>query len=297
VRGSRARAIVGALLACLLAGCAGGAETDASAGVITAAPVPAVQALVPEQVRARGTLTAVMSIGNAPLHYPAPDSSGHMLGVDPDLAKALGETMGLRVNVVGVSFDQIVPGLQSGRYDLAVSQMAISPTRLKVLDFVEYMNSDTGLGTRAGNPLGLSAHALCGRLVGASNGSVQQSSYLPTLSTQCTEQGKPPIGIRNFPDQQKAILALVSGRVDGVFVDSPVIQYAAGRVPDIAVVDRFQGESSPAVGIGLNKGSTLTAAVQAGLAQLSRDGVYDRILAKWAVSSNGLSTFTVRKQP
>jgi polar amino acid transport system substrate-binding protein len=287
--------VLSALLAVLLAGCSGGVETDPGAGVITAAPVPAVRALVPPEVRARGTLTAVMSIGNAPLHYPTPGSGQQMLGVDPDLARALGEVMGLRVTVVGVSFDQILPGLQSHRYDLAVSQMAVTPARLKVLDFVEYMNSGTGLGTRAGNPLRLSTRDLCGHLVGASNGSVQQASYLPELSQRCTDQGRPPIGIRNFPDQQKAILALVSGRIDAVFVDSPVIQYAARRVPDITVADSYEANTS--VAIGLDKGSSLTPSVQAALTQLKREGVYDRILAKWAVGPNALSTFTVRTQP
>jgi len=281
-----------ALLVGGLTACAGGAATNASADVITAQPVPAVAQLVPPDVRARHTLTAVMSIGNAPLHYPAPDGSGQMLGVDPDLARALGDVMGLRVDVVGVTFDQIVPGLQSGRYDLAVSQMAITDARLKVLDFVEYMRSGTGLGTRAGNPTQITVPTMCGHTIGVSNGSVQQATYLPALSAQCQRHGAPAIGIRNFPDQQKGVLALVSGRIDAVFVDLPVVQYAAKNVPDIMVADSY--EAGTPVGIGVAKGSALTPAVQAGLTELHRNGVYARILAKWAVGANAIDTFTPR---
>ena len=284
-----------ALLAAGLAGCGGGAEANAHTEVITAARVPAVAQLVPAEVRDRGSLTAVMSIGNAPLHYPAPDGPGDMLGVDPDLAKALGEVMGLRVNVVGVTFDQIIPGLQSGRYDISVSQMAITDERLKVLDFVEYMRSGTGLGTRAGNPRQITVATMCGRAIAVSNGSVQQAKYLPALSAQCQQRGQPAIQIRNFPDQQKGVLALVSGRIDAVFVDLPVVQYAAKNVPDITVADTYEAGSP--VGIGLDRGSTLTTAIQAGLTELRRNGVYARILAKWAVEANGLDTFTPRTKP
>ncbi|GAA5174856.1 hypothetical protein GCM10023321_79660 [Pseudonocardia eucalypti] len=291
----RTRALAGAaaLLAVALSGCAGGAETDAAADVITTGPVPSVAALVPPEVRAKGVLTAVMSVGNAPVHYPAPDGSGNMLGFDPDLANVLGQTMDLPVRVVGVTFDQIVPGLQSGRYDISVSMMAITPERLKVLDFVEYFVSGTGLGTRAGNPKQITVATMCGRSVGVSNGSVQQAKYLPDMSRKCQASGRPPIDIRNFPDQQKGVLALVSGRIDAVFVDLPVLRYAAKNVPDIMVADSYDAGSS--VGIGLAKGSPLTPAIEAALTELNRSGIYTRVLAKWAVEGNALHTFATRK--
>ncbi|WP_163510616.1 ABC transporter substrate-binding protein [Fodinicola acaciae] len=276
------------LVLLVVAGCSSPA-IDPNAQVITAAPVASVQRLVPPGTR---TINAVMSIGNAPLHYPAPDGSGDMLGVDPDLAKALGGVMGVGVNVVGVTFDQIIPGLQSGRYDLSVSQMGITDERLKVLDFVEYFNSGTGIGTRAGNPLHLTVNSLCGHQVAVSNGSIQQAKYLPLLSTQCVRAGRAPIAIRGFPDQQKGVLALVSGRIDAVMVDLPVLQYAVRNVPDIVVADTYDAGSP--VGIGLDKGNKLAPAVQAALVELRRSGIYQKILAKWAVQGNALSTFAVR---
>jgi polar amino acid transport system substrate-binding protein len=272
----------------LLAGCSS-AAIDPNAQVITAAPVASVQRLVPPGVR---TINAVMSISNAPLHYPAPEGSGDMLGVDPDLAKAIGGVMGVRVNVVGVTFDQIIPGLQSGRYDMSVSQMGITAERLKVLDFVEYFNSGTGLGTRAGNPLKLTVKSMCGHAIAVSNGSVQQAKYLPLLSAACVRAGRPPIDVRGFPDQQKGVLALVSGRIDGVFVDLPVLAYAVRNVPDIMVGDTYDAGSP--VGIGLDKGNKLAPAVRAALVELRRTGIYQRILAKWAVQGNALSAFTIR---
>lgn len=284
--------VVSLLLAAATAGCADTAETNAHVEVITATPAPAVQQLVPANVRERGSLNAVMSVGNAPLHYPTPDGSGDMLGVDPDLAKALGDVMGLRVNVAGVTFDQIVPGLQSGRYDIAVSQMGLTPDRLKVLDFVDYFTSGTGLGVRAGNPMQITVSTMCGHAIAVSNGSIQQASYLPKLSAACVRDGKPAVQVHSFPDQQKGVLALVSGRIDGVFVDLPVLRYAAKNVPDIAVADTY--EANTPVAIGLAKGSPLAPAVQAALSQLHRDQVYGRILTKWAVQDNALDTFTIR---
>ncbi|WP_084215808.1 ABC transporter substrate-binding protein [Pseudonocardia spinosispora] len=287
--------VVFLILLAALAGCADSAATNADVEVIRARPAPSVEQLIPPAVRARGTLNAVMSIGNAPLHYPTPDGSGDMLGVDPDLAKALGDVMGLHVNVVGVTFDQIVPGLQSGRYDLAVSQMGLTPERLKVLDFVDYFNSGTGLGVRAGNPLHITVSSMCGRGIAVSNGSIQQASYLPKLSAACLRDGKPPVQVHSFPDQQKGVLALVSGRIDGVFVDLPVIRYAAKNVPDIEVSDTY--EANTPVAIGLAKGSPLAPAVSAALTELDRDQVYRRILTKWAVQDNAINTFTIRTAP
>ena len=57
-------------------------------------------------------------------------SDGHtVVGMDADLAKALGQVLGLKVNVVNATFDTIIPGLASGKYDLGMSSFTDTKER------------------------------------------------------------------------------------------------------------------------------------------------------------------------
>lgn len=243
--------------------------------------------MVPPDVRKKGKLDTVMTVGMAPLN--APDSStGEMEGFNPELARQLASVMGLDIKISGASLDQILPGMQAGRYDVTLSNMDISEERLEVLDFVEYYFSATGLGGLSDSDEELDVKNLCGKAIGVSNGSFQMTEVLPGLSDDCTSAGKAPIDIEAFPDQQKAALALLSQRVDGTSMDGPVLLYASTQEPRIEQVARMTSGSN--VGIGVGKDTEMTEPVAAALQYLMDSGEYDRLLKKF-----GMETLTLSK--
>ena len=58
--------------------------------------------------------------------------------MDADLAKALGQVMGLKADVQNVTFDSIIPGLAAGKYDLGMSSFTDTKEREATVDFVTY---------------------------------------------------------------------------------------------------------------------------------------------------------------
>ncbi len=287
------------LVATVLTGCSnpatGSPSSENSAkSTASAAPVdadPAAVAALPKAVRDKGTLTVTMSQSSPPLHFMAQDGTT-TIGVDPEIAVALGQTLGLDTKVVSGPFDGIIPGIAAGKFDMAISQMSPSAERMKVLDFVDYYQSGSGIGVAPGNPQNLSLDTLCGKRVGVLKGSFQDLKRLPALSADCTSAGKEAIQAMTYPDMQAPILALTAGRIDAVYVDGPTLGYAIKQGGQIELLG--EKDLSP-VSIGFKKGAGMEKAVQLGLESLAKSGKYKAILDEWGVGGGAISDFAFNK--
>lgn len=249
-------------------------------------------ALVPAEIAEAGALQVATTIGMAPLGYPD-EETGELAGFNVDIMKQVGEVLGLEIEMHGVSLEQIIPGIQAGRYDLTASNMAITEERQKVLDFVEYYFGSSSLATPAGNPEGLAADKLCGKSVGVSIGSFQQTQTLPAISETCTAAGSAAINMQEFPDQQKAVLAMNSGRIDAVAADSAILLYAADLNKQVEVVEKITAGS--VLGIGMAEGSTLAEAIQAAVNDLIETGKYQETLEKYGIADLGIEHSEIKK--
>jgi polar amino acid transport system substrate-binding protein len=279
-----------ALFALLVAGCGGTSASDAPSDptqqldpFTDVAKVDSAAALVPQRIAATGKLTVVMNVSSAPTKFFATDNTT-IVGLNPDLARALGRVLGLEVEIADVQFDGIIPGLTSGRYDVAISSMAPSAERVAVLDMVRYGAWGSSLAVPAGNPAGLRLNTLCGHTLAVQQGSVQHLSRLPELSDACVAAGSPPIQPVVLPDQTTALLQLSSNRVEAVLADTPVLAWAAQQRPgSIELVDEM---NRTGVAVATPKGSDLTPALEAGLTALMATPTYQRIFEKWGMGDS-----------
>jgi len=285
------------LAAMALSGCSDPGTTPASVASTTSAATQnasvdqAASDALPQAIRDKGTLVVAMSQSSPPLHFMAADGTT-TIGVDPDIAVALGQTLGLKTQISSGPFDAIIPGISAGKFDVAISQMSPSTERMKVLDFVDYYQSGSGIGVLPGNPQGLAVDNLCGKRVGVLKGSFQDLKRLPAMSDACTAAGKSPIQAMTYPDMQAPNLALTAGRIDAVYIDGPTLAYAVkqgGKIEEIGEKD-----VSP-VSIGFKKGAGLQKAIQLGLEALGKSGMYKQILDKWGVGSGAVTDFAFDK--
>jgi polar amino acid transport system substrate-binding protein len=105
----------------------------------------------------------------------------------------------------------------------------------------------------------------------------------------CTDAGKPAVEPELFPSQNDAILALNSGRVDGMMADSTAVSYQgalSGGKFELAPGDIYEARPT---GIALPKGSPLKAAVSAAVKSLYDDGTVTKLTAKWDIPDSNLS--------
>src|SRR5262245_28961850 len=141
-----------ALTAVLVAGCGSGSSKSSATTATTPSSSAslassAVSAEVPSRFKSK-TLKVAADATYAPNEFIG--SNGHtVVGMDPDLAQALAHVMGMKVDVVNATFNTIIPGLSSGKYDLGMSSFTDTKARQKVVDFVTYFSAGTAFYVKA----------------------------------------------------------------------------------------------------------------------------------------------------
>jgi polar amino acid transport system substrate-binding protein len=252
----------------------GGASTTATKDASVAAQVPAA-------IKSKGSLTIAADATYPPNEFIKPGTKT-VIGMDADLADALASVMGLKANVTNASFDGIIPGLASGKYDLGMSSFTDTKEREKTVDFVTYFNAGTSFYVKAqGGPTINTLADLCNHKVAVEKGTTQQADAQ-------TQAKKCKVTVLVFPDQNGANLALSSGRADVGMADSPVAAYIAKQSNgQFKVSGQPYGEAP--YGIAIPKKSGLQKPVLAALKKLIAGGQYKAILEKWGIQAGAIT--------
>jgi polar amino acid transport system substrate-binding protein len=200
--------------------------------------------------------------------------------------------MGVKIVLRNATFDSILPGIASGRFDMVISSVTDTKERQKTVDFVDYFKAGTSFYTRAqGGARITGLGGLCGDKVAAEKATTQQSD-LQKAAARCAAEGKPRLTPEIFPDQNGVNLALASGRADAAMADSPVASYqvkkSGGR---FKLVGPTYGTAP--YGIGVKKGSGLVKPLRAAMQKLIDDGTYAKILARWGNQRGAIAHVTV----
>jgi polar amino acid transport system substrate-binding protein len=285
-----------AAAALALSGCgssSGGGGNSGGAGGSSAVSAPAsdtasspstsdsLAAQVPSAIKSKGTLTFAMDASYPPDESIAKD--GHTIeGLDADLANQLASTLGLKAQLQNVKFDNIIPGLQAGKYDVGLSSFTDTKEREKVVDFVTYFQAGEGFYVKSGATKKFDGlDSLCGAKVAVESGTTEE--------TDAKAQAKKcKVTVLSFSDQNAANLAVSSGRADVGFADSQVAEYIVKSANGQFENSGKAFEVAP-YGIALPKGNGMAPVVQAALKQMITDGSYTKLLSKWGVTDGAIT--------
>ena len=264
-----------------------------SANTTTPATTPTATAtslasLVPAAIAAKGTLIFAMDATYPPDESVAAD--GHtIVGFDADLAHDLANVLGLQATLTNATFDTIIPGLSSGKFDVGLSSFTDTKDREKTVDFVTYFQAGEGYYVPASSTKTFNGLAsLCGAKVAVESGTTELTDA-QTQSGKCTAAGKPKVDVLTFADQNGANLAVSSGRADVGFVDSQVAGNIVKQSNGQFVLTGTAFEVAP-YGIALPKGNGMAQAMLAAMKELISNGTYSALLAKWGVQSGAITT-------
>jgi polar amino acid transport system substrate-binding protein len=272
-----------AALALVAAGFAGASGATAAEQLKN----PKIAKEVPAKIRAKGTLNVASDATYAPMEFIAANGKT-VVGVDADLAKAIGSVLGLNFKVENATFDTIIPGLHSGKFDVGMSSFTPTIAREKVVDFVTYFSAGMGFYVKAtGGPKVTTLATLCGLSVAVESTTTEQDAA-NAQSKKCTKAGKKPVKVSPFENQTEANLAVSSGRAQVGLADSEVVDYIVKQSKG-----RFKLAGKPfdfvPYGIALPKGNGMTKPILDAVKFLMKNGTYHKILAKWAVTSGAIS--------
>lgn len=286
-------AVAGALL---LTGC-GDQTKNKDSGSASTSNAPLAGKL-PKDIRSKGVIRVGSDIAYAPVEFK--DSSGKVAGLDPDLAAAMGKQLGVKLEFENGTFDALLTGLRSGRYDIAMSAMTDNKNRQEGVDpdtgkkvgegvdFVDYLTAGVSIYTRNGDTKGITSWSdLCGRKIAVERGTVSED--LAKQEAKKCPAGK-KLSIEPFDDDQQSQTRLRSGGVDAASSDFPVAAYAvktSGNGKDFQIVGD-QVEAAP-YGIAVAKNATqLRDALQAAMNAIIKNGDYQKILQKWGAQDGAV---------
>lgn len=214
--------ILGVLLLAVAA-CGAPAATPA-APEVAAEPTAAPEAEEsPTPVAAQ---TGIVTVGIDPSFEPFVFvKDGKLSGFDVDLLNAMAADGDFEVAYVVSEFDEIFEGLQSGKYDAAISAITITDARKEIVDFtdpyfesgnapVSFYNPGQGIAIRTDNTTITGPESLTeGVRVGVKSGTTGAEFAANNTTAELVE----------FVESQPALDALAAGEVDAVIVDIPVI--------------------------------------------------------------------------
>jgi ABC-type amino acid transport substrate-binding protein len=207
-------------------------------------------------------------------------------GFDPDITAAMAEEMGVSVEYKDTRFEQLIPGLQSGQFDVIASALYITSERAQEVDFIPYFSTGNSILVREGEEPLETAADLCGKAVSVIKGGDIVQRLREDASTECTEAGEEPIDVREFTTDPEATQAMISGQVDAQLTDAGVAS-TLGDNADVAVEISSTELLYPIpVGLGVEKGNTeLVEKLETALQALKDNGTYEELLQQYNLSA------------
>jgi polar amino acid transport system substrate-binding protein len=276
----RAVALLGSLFLATACGVTGDGSGDGQQ--TPGAEKPALFTTLPADIQRSGVLRNGADFTYPPLEFVEADGKT-FTGVDYDLAEAVGDKLGVRIEHSNAAFGTLIPQLQSKRLDMVFSFATVTDERKKAVDFIEYSQSGTAMMVRKGNPEGIKTLAdLCGKSVGLQSGAVQVP-IAEKASADCVAAGKPPIDIKQQGKDSEVQMLLRTGRIAVDLLDSPVAAYSAAQGDEFEVVPGERYEVRPHGVMVLKGNDQLAEAIKQALDDLMADGTYQQTLDKYNV--------------
>lgn len=290
---------------CVLAGALGltacSDDERPNAAAPQAAPAPASpggQAPAGDPASGCGDLTAThptvkgrnLTVGSSPgqnfYNYVEEKDPANVVGLEPDLVRAVGRCAGFQVTYQKLDFNGLVPALAAKRLDLITSGMYATPERAKQVNFVTYMKAAEAAVVQTGNPKKVTGlDSLCGTTIAQVTGTVEVE-IAAKADQACQAAGKPAIKFLNFTQQPQLTQALSQGRADVFLTDSGVAaylnrQFAGSLETAFPIVSDFR------FGVAVAKSDTdLLNAINEGLTRLQASGQLAAVATKWGFSAD-----------
>jgi polar amino acid transport system substrate-binding protein len=199
----------------------------------------------------------------------------HYAGIEVDFAGRLAAALGRPLEIVPVAWDEQIPTLLSGRTDVIMSGMSITPARAARVAFGEpYRTTDLRAVVRRGDAKKWpTADALL-------RTSPRIGVMAGTTGEALVRQRRPNENIVVYRRSRDAITELLNYRIDVYVSDAPVIEAAVARHDDLIAYPRGVGEQSLAWGFRPADGG-LRRAADGVLTRWRADGTLRQVLDRW----------------
>ena len=266
-------ALILALAMCtaMLTACGGGSNTTTSTG--SAAPTTSAatsEAGADEgyKLATEGTLTMATNAYFPPYEYY---DGQDIIGIDADIAQAIADKLGLELKIEDMEFDSIITAVSTGKADLGLAGMTVTPDRQKNVDFSDsYATGIQSVIVKEDSTI-TKIDDLKGKKIG-----VQLSTTGDIYATD--DFGKD--AVVQYNKGNDAVMALTQGQVDAVIIDNEPAKSYVEANKGLKILDTEYATENYAACIAKDN-TGLTKAVNKALAELKADGTLQKIIDKY----------------
>ena len=247
-------ALSGALLAVLAASCLTGCSGASGQG-------------------SSGPLKVGMELAYPP--FETKDAAGNPSGVSVDFAKALGDYLGRSVEISNISWDGLIPALQTGQVDAVISSMTITADRQTQIDFSKpYAKALLALLTNKNSGITQASDLnQAGKTVAVKLGSTGDSYAQKNLTNA---------KITELADESACVTEVAQGKADAFIYDQLTVYRDQQANPDTTQAVFIPFQSAESWGVGIKKGNTsLLNSVNAFIDQFYADHGFDALTTKY----------------
>ena len=232
---------------------------------------------------AAGKLTVATSPDFAPYEFYVVDEKGNaqLAGFDMDLAKYIAEYLGLTADIIPMDFDGTLAELAAKKVDVSLAGYSPDPDRMDKMDFsdIYYMGGQSFCVSKA-NENKFAA------LADANNKAVKVAAQTASIQEKLANENTPDADIVSLQKVTDIIAELITGKIDGAFIETAVAETYAKNYPDLVVKFPvpYDAEGS-AVGVSKDN-AALLAGINKAIAEALKSGKMDEFVA----TANDLSS-------
>lgn len=203
-----------------------------------------------EQVLQRGVLRVGMSTF---VPWAMNDKQGNLVGFEIDVARRLAQDMGVKVEFVPTKWSGILPALLTGKFDIIIGGMGITPERsIKVNFSIPY--DYTGMSMVASRRVAKGYKSLDD----FNKPVVTIAARTGTTAAAAAKKYMPRARLRLFDDESQAVQELLNGRVHALVASAPLPAFQAIEYPDKLYLPLKEDFTREPIGFAIVKGDVDT---------------------------------------
>ena len=226
-------------------------------------------------------LAETYKVGISAEPYPpfyTPDADGNWSGWEIDFMNELCDRIEAECVVAPVAWEGIIPALNTGKIDMIIGSMSITPERAKQIAFSQkYYDTPTGIVALKNLDITPDAEGVKGLIIGAQSGSIQENYVSTYLADSASD-------VRVYQTLDEELQDLLAGRLDAVVGDTlamePFITSEEGVAccHYVGAVENDPDILGRGVGVGLRQEDTeLLDKVNAAITDIRSDGTYKKL--------------------
>ncbi|MCY0965478.1 transporter substrate-binding domain-containing protein [Parathalassolituus penaei] len=225
-------------------------------------------------ILASGELRGCFEAGYLPFYMKA--KNGQFIGFDIDVAKHMANSMGVKFVPVNTAWDGIIPALQTGKCDIIIGGMGITPERnLQVLFADTYLEIGQTVLIRPDLAKTVKSYQ------DLNDAKYTVASQIGTTGAMAAQKYLPKAKLNLFETSADGVLQVANGQADAFVYDLPYNALYASQHKD-KVVHLSKSFTYEPLGWAIRRGDAdFINFLNNYLKMIKNDGTYDRLYAKW----------------